>query len=161
MEYGSPSIANIGLSRPELSPLNIPSSSILPNDNEGIDVEESGYIQENLTLHNWKDEIKFDIKTGNVYNRFIDIDFGPHHKDITKLYIITNDGQSFSVNPHTVSSSKQDIKWDIKGTSNAYWKDLEIYSITVMDGKGSQNIYCNSNPNFLANFDDNLGKGFK
>lgn len=69
----------------------------------------------------------------------MEIDFGENHKDISNMYIITNDGQSYSINPHTVRSSKQDIKWDIKGKANSYWKDLDIYSITISDKKRISN----------------------
>jgi hypothetical protein len=58
LEYGTPSIASVGLPRPELSPLNIPSTSKLPevtniiNVNEGIDMETSNNLQEVLPIHN-------------------------------------------------------------------------------------------------------------
>jgi hypothetical protein len=51
-----------------------------------------------------------EIKTGNIYNRYIDIDYGEHHKEISKILIITNDGFSNFFNPHTTSCSKQSIK---------------------------------------------------
>jgi hypothetical protein len=54
-EYGTPNISNVGLPRPELSPLNIPSTSNLPDDNEGIDLEDSNLNKEShqviLPLH--------------------------------------------------------------------------------------------------------------
>lgn len=77
------------------------------------------------------------------------------------MYIITNDGQSFHINPHTINKSKQDIKWDIKGKSNPYWKELEIYSITIIDNKGGQQIFKSNTNNFIECFQDNIGKGFK
>lgn len=170
LDYGSPSVANVGLPRGDLSPLiiNQASTSKLPDINEGIDLEDNNQVNDNrdsdnesLTLHDWKKEIKLDIKKGNPYERFIEFDFGEHHKDINRLYIITNDGQSFHVNPHTVNKSKQDIKWDIKGKANTYWRDLDIYSINIFDDKGTQTIYENKNIKFLDNFNDNIGKGFR
>jgi hypothetical protein len=56
---------------------------------------------------------------------------------------------------------KQSIKWDIKGSSSSYYKDLEIYSITIIDNKGrGSNIYKNPNPKFLEGFNDRIGNPF-
>jgi hypothetical protein len=58
LEYGSPSVANIGLPKSELSPLilNQASTSNLPDINDGIDLEENNVenkdSQEKLPLHN-------------------------------------------------------------------------------------------------------------
>jgi len=165
LEYGTPNIASVGLPRPELSPINLnpASSSILPDiDNTGIDESDnsSESSKDNTPIINWNEEIKFEIKTGNVYNRFIDIDYGEHHKEITKVLIITNDGQSNTINPHTTNSTKQSIKWDTKGFSNSSYKDLEVYSITIIDINGGTNIYRNPNPKFLEGFEDKLGNPF-
>jgi hypothetical protein len=125
-------------------------------------METSNNLQEVLPIHNWKEEIVFNINKGNVYERNIDINFGEHHKDVSKLLIITKDGITNMINPHTINKSIQNIKWDIKGTSNSYWRDLDIYSITVIDQKGaSQEIFCNDNIKFLKEFETNIGKGFK
>jgi hypothetical protein len=57
LEYGSPNVANVGLPRPELSPINlnpdpIISNNFLPNENEGIDIEDNNdNNQESLPLH--------------------------------------------------------------------------------------------------------------
>lgn len=174
LEYGSPSVANIGLPRGELSPLILnQDSSNLPDINEGIDLENDNSednnhnekdSQERLPLHNWNDEIKFNINKGQPYNRFIDVDFGDNQKDISKILIITNDGISNSINPNTVVSHnhKNSFKWDIKGTSNSYWRDLDIYSITIIDKNSTgTNIYQNKNIKFLENFKDNISQKFK
>ena len=58
LEYGSPSVANVGLPRGDLSPLilNQDSTSNLPDINEDIDLEENNVnkkdSQEKLSLHN-------------------------------------------------------------------------------------------------------------
>ena len=174
LEYGSPSVANIGLPRGELSPLILnQDSSNLPDINEGIDLENDNSednnhnekdSQERLPLHNWNDEIKFNINKGQPYNRFIDVDFGDNQKDISKILIITNDGISNTINPNTVVSHnhKNSFKWDIKGTSNSYWRDLDIYSITIIDKNSTgTNIYQNKNIKFLENFKDNISQKFK
>ena len=164
LEYGSPSVANIGLPKGDLSPL-IQNENIsnLPNDNEGIDDSNSEKI-EKLPLHNWNEEIKFNINKGQPYERFIDIELGENQKDIYKILIITNDGMSNSINPNTVVSlnHKNSFKWDVKGTSNSYWRDLDIYSISIIDkSRVSQEIYRNNNIKFLKVFKDNITKSFR
>lgn len=166
-EYGTPNISNVGLPRPELSPLNIPSTSNLPDDNEGIDLEDSNLNKEShqviLPLHDWKEEVKLNVHKGSVGDRKIDFDLGENAKDIKSLHFITNDGISFAVNPNTTvnMAHTNTISWDIKGKSNPYWKDLDLYSVTLIDkaGKGTE-LYCNNKPKFLPCFKDNIGKRF-
>ena len=166
-EYGTPNISNVGLPRPELSPLNIPSTSNLPDDNEGIGLEDSNLNKEShqviLPLHDWKEEVKLNIHKGSVGDRKIDFDLGENAKDIKSLHFITNDGISFAVNPNTTvnMAHTNTISWDIKGKSNPYWKDLDLYSVTLIDkaGKGTE-LYCNNKPKFLPCFKDNIGKRF-
>jgi hypothetical protein len=115
-------------------------------------------------LHNWNEEIKFNINRGQPYERFIDIELGENQKDIYKILIITNDGMSNSINPNTVisHSHKNSFKWDVKGTSNSYWRELDIYSISIIDkNSASETIYTNKNMKFLSCFNDNISKGFK
>ena len=164
LEYGSPSVANIGLPKGDLSPL-IQNENIsnLPNDNEGID-DSNPEKEVKLPLHNWNEEIKFNINKGQPYERFIDIELGENQKDIYKILIITNDGMSNSINPNTVVSlnHKNSFKWDVKGTSNSYWRDLDIYSISIIDkSRVSQEIYRNNNIKFLKVFKDNITKSFR
>ena len=170
LEYGSPNVANVGLPRPELSPINlnpdpIISNNFLPNENEGIDIEDNNdNNQESLPLHDWKEEVKFKINRGQSFERFIDMDFGENIRDISKIFIITNDGQTLSINPNKTFShnTNQSIKWDIKGTSNSYWRELDIYSISIMDKKiKTQTIYTNEDCKFLKEFHDNISKPFK
>jgi hypothetical protein len=172
LEYGSPSIANVGLPREDLSPLiiNKASSYNLPDVNEDIDLEDNNsnnsnkQKEENLPLHDWSEEVKFKIRRGDTYERFIDFDFGNHIKDIKSIYVITNDGESYSINPNVVSNhnNKNSFKWDIKGTSNPYWRNLDICSITLIDKSlNSVNIYDNPDIKFLDNFNNNIGKGFR
>ena len=164
LEYGSPSVANIGLPKGDLSPL-IQNENIsnLPNDNEGID-DSNPEKEVKLPLHNWNEEIKFNINKGQPYERFIDIELGENQKDIYKILIITNDGMSNSINPNTVVSlnHKNSFKWDVKGTSNSYWRDLDIYSISIIDkNSATTTLYTNKNIKFLNVFKDNISKGFK
>jgi hypothetical protein len=165
LEYGSPSVANIGLPKGDLSPL-IQNENIsnLPDIKEEIDLEENKNYQDKLPLHNWKEEIKFNINKGQPYERFIDIELGENQKDIYKILIITNDGMSNSINPNTVisHSHKNSFKWDIKGSSNSYWRELDIYSISIIDkSRVSQEIYRNNNIKFLKVFKDNITKSFR
>jgi hypothetical protein len=69
-----------------------------------------------------------------------------------------------SINPNKTFShnTNQSIKWDIKGTSNSYWRELDIYSISIMDKKiKTQTIYTNEDCKFLKEFHDNISKPFK
>jgi hypothetical protein len=167
-EYGTPNISSVGLPRPDLSPLNIPSNSNLPENVEDTNNEDSNESiedqkEEYLPLHNWKEEIKLNIHRGSVENRVVDFDLGEHAKDIKSLYFITNDGVSFSLNPNISynMAHTNSIKWDIKGKSNLYWKDLDLYSINLIDKNGTlTQIYSNKNVKFLPNFGDNIGKKF-
>jgi hypothetical protein len=162
----SPNIATVGLPREDLSPLilNQASTSNLPDTDKDIEENNTQQETEKLPLHNWKEEIKLEIQNGKPYERFIDFDFGEHIRDIRKIIIITNDGQNNMVNPLTSISHnhKASIKWDIKGSSNSYWRDLEIYSITIFDkNSASETIYQNSNVKFLDNFNENIYSNFK
>ena len=163
----SPNIATVGLPREDLSALNLNQESTSNLHDTDNDIEENKTEKkkiEKLPLHNWKEEIKFEINRGQPYERFIDIELGENQKDIYKILIITNDGMSNSINPNTVVSlnHKNSFKWDVKGTSNSYWRELDIYSISIIDkSRVSQEIYRNNNIKFLKVFKDNITKSFR
>ena len=48
------------------------------------------------------------------------------------------------------------------GTSNSYWRDLDIFNLTIVDKSGvSQEIYRNNNIKFLKEFHDNITEPFQ
>jgi hypothetical protein len=104
-------------------------------DNQELN-EETQHNEENESSEEepWDDIIKVKIKNDDVYNRFIDIDFGDLRDKVYKVLIITNDGESNYFNPNfDGANQKQTFKWDNKGISNINYKDLEITDIFVME----------------------------
>jgi hypothetical protein len=133
LEYGSPVEVNKELDEVQQS----------------IEENESS---EDDPLDPWK-EVKVNIKTGDIYNRTVDIDFGQIRNKVTKLMIFTNDGEYNYFNPNFDGKSQiQTFKWDNKGMSNSYYKDLEIFKIVAMDGNKSRDIYYNKNVKFLPSY---------
>jgi hypothetical protein len=126
-EYGTPILPTINL--PEVNSnlmnLNNPSVSNLHEDTmdlfdeEPIDstIHNTSLLENELTKDDTEpghsDNVRIanlNIKTGDPKDRFIDIDFGDHFDQVSKVLIITNDGHSNYFNPHTVNSSTQTIK---------------------------------------------------
>jgi hypothetical protein len=124
----------------------------LDEDNQAND--ESSSTEEDLNP--WK-EVKINIKTGDVHNRFIDIDFGNLRDKVTKIIIYTNDGEANSFNPNLDGKKQsQSFRWDNKGISNHYYKDLQINKIYALE-LGSANpklIYDNPDVKFLPHYLD-------
>jgi hypothetical protein len=111
-------------------------------------------------LDPWK-EVKVNIKTGGVHNRYVDIDFGEVRDKVAKILIYTNDGESNYFNPNLDGKKQsQSFKWDNKGINNHYYKDLEIHKIFIIE-KGSthsKEIYNNPDVKFLPHYLESLRK---
>lgn len=118
LEYGSPS--NTG--------------GALPQVNEEIPtVENESDSSSDNELNPWND-IKVNIKKGDVYNKYVDIDFGDLRDKVRKVMIMTNDGETNYLNPNLEhKNTLQTFKWDNKGISNHYYKDLEIKFIYIIE----------------------------
>jgi hypothetical protein len=164
LEYGTPNIANVGLPRPELSPLNLPTSSNLPDDNNEIDESEDS--SEAAKVNSPQEDIPsfknigFKINRGLTKDRFIDIDFGANFKDVSKVLIITNDGKTQYLDPHLISKNpNQALKWDNFGSSNPDNKQLDIFKLFIIDKSAkSHEIYSNSNVKILDSYWTNKGR---
>lgn len=132
------------------SPPSITHKEVLIEDHKPA--EETKSSEEDLNP--WK-EVKVNIKTGDVHNRFVDIDFGDLRDKVIKVLIYTNDGEVNSLNPNLDGKSPiQSFRWDNKGSSNHYYKDLQINKIYVVE-KGSSNpkvIYDNPDVKFLPHY---------
>jgi hypothetical protein len=147
LEYGTPNTETVELTRGE--------------DNQS-DTNDSKIDNSNSPdLFNWKEEVKIDIHRGNIYNRFIDIDYGENHKNISKISIITNDGLTNYFNPHTVNTQNQTIKWDNKGVNNPNYKVLDVFKIYLIDKNHKlTEVYSNPNVKILDCYQENSGKSF-
>lgn len=105
-------------------------------------------------LNPWK-EVKVNIKTGDIYNRFVDIDFGEVRDKVAKILIFTNDGESNYFNPNLEGKKQsQTFRWDNKGINNHYYKDLEIHKIFVIahNNPHSKEIYTNPDVKILPHY---------
>jgi hypothetical protein len=149
-EYGTPLNTNKDLSE--------------ENPEEPEDLGEPEDLEEDISPINWKDEIKLEIKRGDIKDRFIHFNFCDKFNDLTKIYIITNDGGGQYIDIHSNNSANQSIKWDNKGLSNPDHKELDIFKIYVMDSvkpKLSQEIYTNPNAKILDSFHKNkVGRNY-
>lgn len=121
--------------------------------------DETESSSEEETNINWED-IKFRIYNDKINERFINIDFGEQFKDISKMYIITNDGFGQYFDIHHVKDNKQSIKWDNRGLTNPEHKNLDVYSIFLLEKgkKDMHQIFLNNNKTVLNCFKDNIGK---
>jgi hypothetical protein len=134
LEYGSPEIK---------------SHNEITEVQQQIEDNESS---EDDPLDPWK-EVKINVKTGDVFNRTVDIDFGELRDKVTKIMIFTNDGEYNYFNPNLGGKSQvQTFRWDNKGISNHYYKDLEIFKIVAMDGNKSHDIYFNKDVKLLPSY---------
>lgn len=130
-----------------------------PIDSDSNDEKDSPQDKSNIFI---PENIKFNIKTGDISNRFIDFDFGEQFDKISKIMIITNDGYNQYFDPHYSKNSSLSIKWDNKGITNPNSKDLEVFKIYIMfkNDTRSNQIYSNPNVHILDSFNLNSGKSF-
>nr|YP_010165710.1 hypothetical protein K8L25_mgp10 [Lactarius trivialis]QRN74282.1 hypothetical protein [Lactarius trivialis] len=152
LEYGSPT--SIGPDVILQAEHNLSDADVKPNPNwHDIPFNDSWIVDPK--------KINFEIKTGDIFERFININFGDQKDKVNKILIITNDGFTNFLDPIVGKSSFSSIKWDNRGITNPNSKDLEIFKVWIMDKNlDTHEIYCNPTPKFLDCFDENSGKSF-
>jgi hypothetical protein len=71
----------------------------------------------------------YNIYRGDISDRTIHIAFGDAYKNVSKLLIMTNDGNHQYIDVHQKNHNTQIIKWDNLGLSNPDHNQLDVFKI--------------------------------